>query len=91
MTKNAVCRPFGLNRRVAGGERVEYTGWTLRISTLLLSAALVGALQVPRRAHFPTDVIAGGLVGILAERLVDKAVEFLGELRGYEPSRLADT
>lgn len=36
------------------------------------AAALIGALQVPRRAHFPTDVAAGALIGLAAESLVAK-------------------
>ncbi len=43
------------------------------------AAGLVGALQVPRQAHFPTDVIAGALLGLLAERLVDMAAGVFGE------------
>ena len=39
-------------------------------------AALIGALQIPRRAHFPTDVLAGALVGLAAERAVHAAVEW---------------
>ena len=40
-------------------------------------AAIIGALQIPRRAHFPTDVLAGALVGLGAERAVHAATEWL--------------
>jgi membrane-associated phospholipid phosphatase len=34
-----------------------------------LSAAAIGLLQIPRRAHFPGDVLAGVLVGLAAESI----------------------
>ena len=46
------------------------------------AAALVGALQVPRRAHFPTDVLAGALVGLVAEQLVHGAARALRRAQG---------
>ena len=36
------------------------------------AAALVGAAQVPRGAHYPLDVAAGTLVGLAAEAIVDR-------------------
>jgi membrane-associated phospholipid phosphatase len=33
----------------------------------LAAAAVVGGLQVPRLAHYPTDVVAGMIVGAVAE------------------------
>lgn len=46
----------------------EYPRYT---KPLLAAAAIVGALQVPRRAHYPGDVVAGGLAGALAEKAAD--------------------
>jgi hypothetical protein len=40
-------------------------------------AAIIGALQIPRRAHFPTDILAGALVGLGAERAVHAATEWV--------------
>jgi membrane-associated phospholipid phosphatase len=37
----------------------------------LAAAALVGGLQVPRLAHYPTDVAAGMVVGAVSEALSD--------------------
>lgn len=37
------------------------------------AAALVAALQVPRCAHYPTDVAAGVLIGLLIEKITDAA------------------
>lgn len=42
------------------------------------AATLVAASQVPRRAHYPTDVAAGLALGLAAEKLVDLAWEWLG-------------
>ncbi|WP_294392463.1 phosphatase PAP2 family protein [uncultured Sphingomonas sp.] len=38
------------------------------------AAGAIGVLQVPRRAHFPTDVLAGAVIGLAAEALVAGAV-----------------
>ncbi|WP_051132580.1 phosphatase PAP2 family protein [Sphingobium bisphenolivorans] len=46
----------------------EYPRYT---KPLLTVAAVVGALQVPRRAHYPGDVVAGGFAGALAEKAAD--------------------
>ena len=37
----------------------------------LAAAGLVAAAQIPRRAHYPTDVAAGLAIGLLSETLVD--------------------
>jgi membrane-associated phospholipid phosphatase len=47
-------------------------------------AAAIGALQLPRQAHFPTDIAAGAIVGIVAEAVVD------GALRLWWTRRLGD-
>lgn len=39
----------------------------------LAGAALIGAIQVPRGAHFAADVVAGALLGVAAEAAVDAA------------------
>ena len=67
--------------RAAAREYPEYR-WPL-----YGAAALLGALQIPRRAHFPTDVLAGALIGLAAEQAVHAAAK-LFEGRGGE--RLAD-
>ena len=36
-------------------------------------AAAVALVQIPRGAHYPADVVAGALVGLTAETLIDKA------------------
>lgn len=41
-----------------------------RRSLALLPATLFSLLQIPRRAHFLSDVIAGAVIGLAAERLV---------------------
>jgi membrane-associated phospholipid phosphatase len=41
------------------------------------AAAIIGGLQVPRLAHYPTDVAAGMVVGVLAEAA--SSLVFLGD------------
>lgn len=40
-------------------------------------AAAVALIQVPRGAHYPTDVAAGALVGAVAEAVVNRAAAYL--------------
>jgi membrane-associated phospholipid phosphatase len=42
-----------------------------------LAAGAIALVQVPRRAHFPTDVVAGAAIGFLSEWLVDAAMRRL--------------
>ncbi len=43
------------------------------------AAAAVGLIQIPRCAHYPSDVAAGALVGMAAEALVNRVWSGLGE------------
>jgi membrane-associated phospholipid phosphatase len=45
---------------------------------LLAAAAIVGALQVPRRAHYPGDVLAGAVAGAVAEKIASFVIDQLG-------------
>lgn len=38
------------------------------------TAAAVGVIQLPRGNHFASDVVAGALVGLVSEAIVDRAV-----------------
>lgn len=42
-----------------------------------VAAAAVAAIQLPRRKHFPTDVIAGAAIGWLAETMVSAGIRAL--------------
>lgn len=42
-----------------------------------LAAGAIALIQIPRRAHFPTDVVAGAAIGFLSEWLVDAAMRRL--------------
>jgi membrane-associated phospholipid phosphatase len=50
----------------------EFPEWA---TPAYLAAALLGALQLPRLAHFPTDIFAGALVGMAAEAAVHGMLE----------------
>jgi hypothetical protein len=50
-------------------------------------AALIGALQIPRRAHFPTDLLAGALIGLAAERATHAAVGWVRTLAARDGIR----
>ncbi|TNC74854.1 phosphatase PAP2 family protein [Rubellimicrobium roseum] len=43
------------------------------------AAAAIGLAQIPRCAHYPSDVTAGALVGLAAEAVVDEVWSRLGE------------
>jgi membrane-associated phospholipid phosphatase len=51
------------------------------------AAGVIGVVQVPRRAHYPTDVVAGAIVGIAAEALVAGAIALVWRL---SPPRTPD-
>jgi len=57
----------------------------------LLAAGVIGVLQVPRRAHFPGDVMAGGVAGLFAEQAADALISRLlprdGRARRRSPAR----
>jgi membrane-associated phospholipid phosphatase len=38
---------------------------------VLLAAAIVAGAQVPRRAHYPSDLAAGAVIGAAAELLAN--------------------
>jgi len=61
-TAGAVAVAEALAREVPGAK------WGARAG-----AAFVGVAQIPRCAHYPTDVGAGVVIGWLAEQVVDKA------------------
>lgn len=42
-----------------------------------VAAGTIAAIQLPRRKHFPTDVIAGAAIGWLAETIVSGAIAAL--------------
>jgi len=46
-----------------------------------VAAATIAAIQLPRRAHFPTDVIAGAAIGWAAEMIVDAALRMVTQAR----------
>ena len=41
------------------------------------AAALVGVAQIPRCAHYPTDVGVGAVIGLAAEAAVDAGLKAL--------------
>ena len=47
------------------------------------AAAAVAAIQIPRCAHYPSDIAAGALVGLAAEVLADRMLE--GAARRVQP------
>ena len=43
------------------------------------AAAAVAAIQIPRCAHYPSDITAGALLGLAAEALADAILEGLAQ------------
>ena len=50
--------------------RAPARGYPEHAATAYLGAAAIGAIQVPRSRHYPTDVAAGAVIGLVAEALV---------------------
>jgi membrane-associated phospholipid phosphatase len=46
------------------------------------AAAVVALVQTPKGAHFPSDVVAGGVVGLLSEALVERAARWIDRRSG---------
>jgi membrane-associated phospholipid phosphatase len=44
------------------------------------AAAAIALIQIPRGAHYPADVAAGTVVGVVAEAAVNRAADYLHEL-----------
>lgn len=63
-TANAVAAARAIGRATPGARAPLYLG-----------AAALGAVQVPRGSHFAADVVAGAVVGLVSEALVDAAFE----------------
>ncbi|GLS80152.1 phosphatase PAP2 family protein [Paracoccus marinus] len=61
-TANAVAAARAIGRAAPGARAPLYLG-----------AAALGAVQVPRGSHFAADVVAGAVVGLVSEALVDAA------------------
>ena len=67
--------------RAFGREFPEYR------ATALAAAAAVAAMQVPRLNHYPTDVAAGMLLGLLCEALASLVLPELEDSRPEAPPR----
>ncbi len=46
-------------------------------TTAYTAAAAIALVQIPRGAHYPADVAAGALIGLVAEAAVDRIAEHL--------------
>jgi membrane-associated phospholipid phosphatase len=44
-------------------------------------AAAVALMQIPRWAHYPADIVAGAVVGLVAEAAVNRAADYLWPAR----------
>lgn len=55
-----------------------------------LAAGAVAAIQIPARKHFPTDVIAGAVVGWGAESLVSAGIGWLNRRAGTRSAAAPD-
>lgn len=55
-----------------------------------LAAGTIAAIQLPRRKHFPTDVIAGAAIGWLAETIVSMGLRALSRSDRSGPDAAPD-
>lgn len=51
------------------------------------AAAAVAGIQVPRARHYPTDIVAGALVGLIAEAAVERVWRRVAVAAGQSPAR----
>ncbi len=64
--------PSGHTANAAAAARVVARLWPGAALPAYGAAAAVGLVQVPRGSHYPSDVVAGALVGIAAEAIVER-------------------
>jgi len=67
-TAGSVAAARALARAYPGASGPVYAG-----------AAAIALAQLPRGKHFPSDVVAGAVVGVVAEALVDRATVWLSQ------------
>ena len=65
-TAGSVAAARALARAYPSASRPAYAG-----------AAAIALVQLPRGKHFPSDVVAGTAVGVVAEALVDRGTVWL--------------
>ncbi|WP_299308413.1 phosphatase PAP2 family protein [uncultured Croceicoccus sp.] len=65
-TAGAVAVARAVTREYPGGAGVAYT-----------AAATAALVQIPKKAHFASDVIVGAAIGLLSERMIDRIVKRL--------------
>jgi membrane-associated phospholipid phosphatase len=51
------------------------------------AAAAIALVQIPRGAHYPTDVAAGALVGVAAEAAVNGLAAYIEAATGRDEDR----
>ena len=56
----------------------EYPRQTLPV---MAAATIIGVLQLPRRAHYPGDILAGVVLGLSAEKTADGVMRGLSRFR----------
>jgi membrane-associated phospholipid phosphatase len=66
--------PSGHTGNAVAAARAAARVWPEATVPFALAAATAGGVQVPRGAHYPIDVAAGALLGLLAEAVVDRGL-----------------
>lgn len=71
--------PSGHTANAVASARAVARVWPEATLPLYGAAAAIAAIQVPRCAHYPSDVTAGALVGLAAEAVVDRLWPLMGD------------
>lgn len=80
--------PSGHSAGVVAVAQVVARSYPEHALAVRTAAVAVAAVQVPRGTHYVGDVVAGALIGLLAEQVVDTA--WNGLSRAADPDELGD-
>lgn len=83
--------PSGHTAGSVAAARALARTWPQARGPAYAGAASIAMIQVPRGAHYPIDILAGALVGLTAEAIVDRCVSTGGAFQAAKtPSPLGE-
>lgn len=83
--------PSGHTAAAVAAARVLARAYPEHAAAIWTAAALIAFIQLPSGAHYPGEVGAGALIGVVGEAAADKAVTFVAERVRASPPAAAPT